>query len=70
MPVSKRPQGPHWVTLTPLEPEIRDQLAVILKIAASLARHGDSARATLLRDAHDEIRRLLTESYPDEADNA
>ena len=64
--MSARPTGPHWVHVTPLDPAIAVQLRVVLSVAAGLARSGEGGTALRLRAAYDEIRRLLTESYPDE----
>ena len=56
----------RWITITPLDPAIAGQMAIVLNVAAQCAREGDSGKALRLKQAHDEIRRILTESYPDE----
>ncbi len=61
----------RWVTITPLDPAIAAHLTTILGVAADLARDGNELsrlRCIQLKVAHDEIRRNLTESYPDEGD--
>ena len=54
-----------WVTVRQLDPSVAVHLALVVAVAAECAREGDVSKALRLKHAHDEIRHLLTESYPD-----